>query len=77
MVAAVLGDEGAISVVEVEMASELLGSGLACETSVAARLVVGEEADRHPLGYAAIAGLGVRLPSSSLARTRGCPLAST
>lgn len=50
VVAAVLGDEGAVSVVEVEMAGELVGRGLVREAAVAAGLVVGDEADRHCRG---------------------------
>src|SRR3954454_25036746 len=47
VVAAVPGDEGAVGVVEVEVARELVGRGVAREAAVAAGLVVGEEADRH------------------------------
>ena len=47
VVAAVPGDEGAVGVVEVGVARELVGRGVAREAAVAAGLVVGEEADRH------------------------------
>ena len=50
VVATVLGDEGAVGVVEVEVARELVGRGLAREAAVAAGLVVGEEADWHRSG---------------------------
>jgi hypothetical protein len=47
MVAAVLGHEPAIGVVEVEMASELVRCRFAGEPTVLAGLAVGKEADRH------------------------------
>jgi len=46
-VAAMLGDERAIGIVEVKVAGELIGGGLARETSVVAGLAVGEKANRH------------------------------
>lgn len=47
VVAAVFGNEGAIGIVEVEMAGELVGGRVARKTPVVAALAVSEEADRH------------------------------
>ena len=76
MVAAVLADEGAIDVVEMEVVGELIGRWVARKPSVATGLVVREKADRQRSGYRA-AAVTPRLPPSSAARSRGCPLAST
>ena len=63
MVAAVLADEGAIDVVEMEVAGELIGRWVARKPSVATGLVVREKADRQRSGYRA-AAVTPRLPSS-------------
>jgi hypothetical protein len=76
VVAAVLADEGTINVVEMEVAGELIGCRVAREPSVATGLVVREKADRQCSDYRVVAMIP-RLPSSSPARPRGCPLAST
>ena len=46
-VAAMLGDKRAIGIVEMKVPGELIGGGLARETSVVACLAVGEKTDRH------------------------------
>ena len=46
-VAAMLGDERAIGIVEMKVPGELIGGGLARETSVVAGLAIGEKANRH------------------------------
>ena len=46
-VAAVLGQERAVGVVEVEIASELVRCWLAREPAIVAIVAVGKEADRH------------------------------
>jgi hypothetical protein len=51
VVAAVLADEGPIDVVEMKVAGELIGRGVAGKAPVATGLVVGEKADRHRSGY--------------------------
>ena len=44
-----LGDEGAVGIVEVKMAGELLGGGIADGAATTKRLGVAEEADGHVL----------------------------
>jgi hypothetical protein len=69
--AAMPADEGAVGVVEEEVAGELLGRGVAGVTAVASLLLLGEEADRHGAGRP-----GYR-PSNLRARSFGPPLPST
>ena len=66
-----LADERLIGVVQVEKPRQLLGGGIAGEASVTMCLAVRKEADRTGRRYAAIAGFAARLPSSSVARSRG------
>ena len=73
-IAAVLGDERAIGVVEIEMPHQLVGRRLSRETTVAPDLVFGEEADRHWFAYFAATERFLR---RSAARGRGWPLLST
>ena len=47
VVAAMLGDKRTIGIIEMKVAGELIGGGLARETSVVACLAVGEKTDRH------------------------------
>jgi hypothetical protein len=47
VVAAVLSDEGAIGVVEVEVAGELVERGVARKAPVSTGLIVGQEGDGH------------------------------
>jgi hypothetical protein len=43
----VLGDEGAIRIIEVEVPRQLIGCRLACKTAVAVDLLVRKEANGH------------------------------
>lgn len=69
VVAAVLGHERAIGVVEVEMASELVRCGFAGEPAVLAGLAVGKETDRHRSGLLRPRG-GPRRPFAEEFRRR-------
>jgi hypothetical protein len=44
-----LGDEGAVGIVEMKMVRELLGGGIADEVTIVARTVVAEDADGRVL----------------------------
>lgn len=50
MLAPVFGDEGAVSVVQVEVPRQLLGRRVVGEAAMASDLLVGEKADRRRCG---------------------------
>lgn len=77
VIAAMRTDECLVRVVEMEVTRELFRCRIADEGTIAQCLVVREKADRHCSGYAATLDRARRLPSSSLARSRGRPSAST
>jgi hypothetical protein len=77
VITAMRADERPVRVVEMKMTRELFRCRFAGEGTIAQCLIVREKADRHRSDYAAILDRAPRLPSRSLARSRGLPSAST
>lgn len=69
------GDERTIGVIEVEIASQLVGGKLTGETAIFPRLALAQVSYRHGLLYVCM--LLSRFARRLLARSRGLPLALT
>ena len=79
MIAAMHGDERTIGVIEVEIASQLVLSKLVGKTAIFPRLALAQIPYRHGFYACMLLSRFARrlLASSSFARSRGFPLAST